>query len=89
MSAGCTLKSQKPQSSLYLVPRSQYFVAVNRLTVRAWEKAVQQLSNDLLTIEDEAMFHFGHIIGNDGGEEEKTASFGSFNCWDIANSRAI
>ena len=83
------MTSRKPQSSLCLVPRSQYFVAVNRLTVKAWEKAVQQLSNNLLTKENEAVFHFGHIIGNDGGEEEKNTSFGSFNCRDIANSRGI
>ena len=31
----------------------------------------------------------GHVIGNDGGEGETTGILGSFNDWNIANSRKI
>lgn len=44
---------------------------------------------DLLKTGDVVIFYFGHVIGNDGGEEETIVTFGSFNCWNIANPRKI
>jgi len=44
---------------------------------------------DLLKRGDAAIFHFEHVVGHDGVEEDKSVAFGSFNCWNIANPPRI